>query len=298
MKQIMPLLCCLFTSQVLSANVTSDPSTLKLDWFWQNEHGQSQEIKANFSRNQVKQGIEDQQKLNYSLNKPVRALHTYIEPRLSHVVNSINYYSPENAVKFSSIEHAFSIKDSTVESRLFWQAYYQYQDDAFAFLRVSPCMVQDQDKPCIRPNYSQLFYDYRQSFKLLAEQLRSTEGAHRSISNAQSWVFAIPQAEEEAASFSPPLSVLLENTADSDEIALLLATIISQLEPSYQMYLVYPADSNGSVSPAWLTIESKSGAKGSPVVINNTQHTLLTGSSNLLKEMMIANTQMVSEPLY
>ena len=274
-------------------------SNLKLDWLWQNEAGQQQVVRAFFSRSQVKQGVQDQQKINFTLNSPLRALHGYIGPRLMHVLDSINAASPDHATKFVSIEHAFSVKDASPESILFWQAYYEYQDDGFSFLKVTPCLNQnEQQGPCVRPNYSQLFYNYRNTFSGLAEQLRSHEGAPNSIQNVQKWVLNIPDAQEHNDTFSPPLTVLLENTADSDERALLLATIISQIAPDFRMFLVYPANSNGSVSPAWLTIEARSGASGTPVIIDNDEHTLLTGSPALLKDMMTTQTPMVSEPLY
>ncbi|MCE2596506.1 hypothetical protein K6Y31_17050 [Motilimonas cestriensis] len=300
MKQLIMLLILTVSTSVFAVLPQEDAgSTLKLDWFWQNESGSQQVAQALFTRNQVKQGVQDQQKINFTLNSPIRALHGYIGPRLMHVLDSINSVSPDHATKFVSIEHAFSVKDASPESTLFWQAYYQYQDDAFNFLRVSPCLAQNElDGPCIRPNYSQIFYSYRQSFSGLAEQLRSHEGASISIQNAQSWLLNIPDAEEHHDRFSPPLTVLLENVADSDERALLLATLISQIAPDYRMFLVYPANSNGSASPAWLTIEARSGANGTPVVIDNNEHTLLTGSPALLKEMMTTQTPMISEPLY
>ncbi len=273
--------------------------SVSLQWFWQNEYGRQQELNVYFGKELVKQGYGDKQKINYTLSYPVQALHTYLGPRLIHVMRTINQYSPQSATKFVNLEHAFSTRDKSPESEMFWQAYYQYQDDAFNFLKVSPCINQEDNSiPCVRPNYSQIFYDYREAFRAIAEQLKSSEGQPASISNAQHWVFTIPQAEEHLSSFAPPISVLRENAADSDEKALLLATLISQLAPDYRMYLIYPANSNGSVSPAWLTIESKSGANGVPVVINDTPHTLISGSPSLLKQMMVSETKMVSESLY
>ncbi len=300
MKQI--ILCLmLFVSTYVNAVLPQEDAepSIKLDWFWHNEYGQEQVVNAQFTRTQLKQGLQQQQRINFTLNSPIRALHGYIGPRLMHVLDSINAASPSYATKFVSIEHAFSVRDASPESTLFWQAYYQYQDDAFNFLAVSPCYTQAAEQgPCIRPNYSQVFYHSRGSFNALAEQLKSRENEVASIQNAQNWVLNIPDSQERLDSFSPPLAVLLENAADSDERAILLATLISQIAPNYHMFLVYPAGSQGSVSPAWLTIEARSGATGTPVIIDNHEHTLLSGSSALLKEMMISNTPMVSEPLY
>lgn len=300
MKQIISLFLLLASMDVFAVlpQEDSEPS-IKLDWFWQNEYGQEQVVNAQFTRTQLKLGLQQQHRINFTLNSPVRALHGYIGPRLMHVLDSINAVSPDDATKFVSIEHAFSVRDASPESTLFWQAYYQYQDDAFNFLAVSPCYAQAAEQgPCIRPNYSQVFYHSRSTFNALAEQLKSRESEATSIQNAQNWVLNIPDSQERLDTFSPPLAVLLENAADSDERAILLATLISQIAPNYHMFLVYPAGSKGSVSPAWLTIEARSGANGVPVVIDNHQHTLLSGSSALLKEMMISNTPMISEPLY
>ncbi|MCE2570999.1 hypothetical protein [Motilimonas eburnea] len=273
--------------------------SIKLDWFWHNEYGQEQLVNAQFTREQLKQGLQQQHRINFTLTSPVRALHGYIGPRLMHVLDSINAVSPSDATKFVSIEHAFSVRDASPESTLFWQAYYQYQDDAFNFLAVNPCYSQELEQgPCIRPNYSQVFYHSRGTFNALAQQLKSRESEATSIQNVQNWVLSIPDSNERLDSFSPPMAVLLENAADSDERAILLATLISQIAPKYHMFLVYPATSQGSVSPAWLTIEARSGATGTPVIIDNHQHTLLSGSSAQLKEMMQSNTPMISEPLY
>ncbi len=58
-----------------------------------------------------------------------------------------------------------------MESTLFWQAYQQYQDDAFYQMRVVPCVHPANRKlPCVRPNYSQLFYQFKGDLRALAKQ--------------------------------------------------------------------------------------------------------------------------------
>ncbi len=98
--------------------------------------------------------------------------------------------------------------------------------------------------------------------------------------------------------FAPPLQALQSNKADSDEKALLMASLLAELAPQYMLSIIYPNISIGSVSPAWLAITADSGLKGDTVVIGNQRHILLTGSPLLAQQMTMAKIPLVSEPLY
>ena len=152
--------------------------------------------------------------------------------------------------------------------------------------------------PCVRPNYSQLFYEYRAYLKDIATQLAKQQSFSTAVNNARHWVYAIPDREEHDNSFFSPISVLKTNEADSDEKALLLATLISQLAPEYELFMLYPSTSIGSVSPVWLTIDSKSGVEGQKIMINKNQYTVISGSKIKLDKMLSSNTKLISESLY
>ncbi|MGL5607053.1 MAG: hypothetical protein ACRDDN_03140, partial [Aeromonas veronii] len=98
--------------------------------------------------------------------------------------------------------------------------------------------------------------------------------------------------------FAPPLQALQDNKADSDEKALLMASLLAELAPQYVLSIIYPDISIGSVSPAWLAITADSGVPGDVVVINNQRHVLLTGSSLLAQQMTMAKIPLISESLY
>ena len=272
---------------------------------WQNHHGNKLHLHSFFNTDSVVASVLDSYKVSYSLNYPIKAIHTYLTPRLKYAIKRINYFTPSKGDQLPDIKAAFISKNETPNSKLFWQAYNQYQDDAFYHLKISPCVHPDSaDLPCVRPNYSQLFYEYKPYVKTIAKQLhlpQDSSAKHSfvdAIENAQEWVQIMPDRDEEQDHFAPPISVLKSNLADSDEKALLLATLVSQVAPQYKLFMVYPSASIGSVSPVWLTIDSKSGMKGKQITINSNQYTVISGSDNQLEEMLSVNTRMTSESLY
>ena len=215
-----------------------------------------------------------------------------------HSINLINQSSPETATKFRNLEQAFTLRDDSMESMLFWQAYQQYQEDAFYQMRVIPCVHPANRKlPCVRPDYSQLFYHFKGHLKPLAQQFAAKDLA-TSVSLLQEWLNAIPTQPEQLDHFAPPLQALQDNKADSDEKALLMASLLAELAPQYVLSIIYPDISIGSVSPAWLAITADSGVPGDVVVINNQRHVLLTGSSLLAQQMTMAKIPLISESLY
>jgi hypothetical protein len=274
-------------------------NSFSIDWQWKDNQGKDLQLHSFFSANSVQHSLLDSYKVSFSLNYPIKAIHTYLSPRLEFAIQRINHYTPKNESKIASLKSAFTDKEDTSTSLLFWQAYNQYQDDAFYHLKISPCIhPDDADLPCVRPNYSQLFYEYRAYLKDVATQLANKQSLTAAVKNAQDWVYTIPNRAEQLSSFFPPISVLQSNEADSDEKALLLATLVSQLAPKYQLYMLYPSSSIGSVSPVWLTIESKSGIEGKKVIINSNQYTVISGSKSELEKMISSNTEMTSESLY
>lgn len=286
----------------LSDRLKKDKATsFYIDREWQNQQGNHLHLYSFFSTHSVENSLLDSYKVSYSLNHPIRAIHTYLSPRLEFAIKRINYYSADEADKIVNLKSAFINKDESNSSQLFWQAYNQYQDDAFYHLKISPCVHPDNDElPCVRPNYSQLFYEYKPYVKTIANQLltKSQKSQVSAIKNAQEWVYTIPNRTEEQGHFFPPISVLKSNEADSDEKALLLATLVSQVAPQYKLYMLYPSASIGSVSPVWLTIDSRSGIKGKQITINSNQYTVLSGSDNQLEKMLSLQTEMTSESLY
>lgn len=262
-------------------------------------HGDELHLNCSFEAHTVEHALLDSYKVSFSLNDPIKAIHTYLTPRLEFALKRINQFNPDEEDKITDLQAAFYRKDDSDSSQMFWSAYNQYQDDAFYHLKISPCVhPEDKDLPCVRPNYSQLFYEYKPHLKEIAAQLQQQYSSINAIKHAQQWVYTIPNREEEKAHFSPPVSVLKTNKADSDEKALLLATLVSQVAPQYKLYIIYPSSSVGSVSPIWLTIESASGMSGKQVTIDKQQYTVISGSDTKLESMIANKTNMTSESLY
>ncbi len=277
----------------------SETNSFSINWQWTDKEGKNLKVNSFFDTEIVETSLLDSYKLSFSLSYPIKAIHTYLTPRLEFAIERINFYTPDDQEKLIDIRYAFTNKDDSNASQLFWQAYDQYQNDAFYHLKITPCVHPDnKDLPCVRPNYSQLFYEYRAYLKDIATQLAEQQSFTTAVKNAQQWVYAIPDREEHDDSFFSPISVLKTNEADSDEKVLLLATLISQLAPEYELFMLYPSDSIGSVSPVWLTIDSKSGVEGQKIMINENQYTVISGSKTKLDKILSSNTELISESLY
>lgn len=277
---------------------TSNASEINMSWQWQSIDGQRKHFQLTTDDQVMAASRHEMSLLEASLTNPLETLYAYISPRLYNSINLINQSSPETATKFRNLEQAFTIRDDSMESMLFWQAYQQYQEDAFYQMRVVPCVHPSNRKlPCVRPDYSQLFYHFKGHLKPLAQQFAAKDLA-TSVSLLQEWLNAIPTQPEQLDHFAPPLQALQDNKADSDEKALLMASLLAELAPQYVLSIIYPDISIGSVSPAWLAITADSGVPGDVVVINNQRHVLLTGSSLLAQQMTMARIPLISESLY
>lgn len=277
---------------------TSNASEINMSWQWQSSDGQRKHFHLTTDDQVMAASRHEMSLLDASLTNPLETLYAYISPRLYHSLNLINQSSPETATKFRNLEQAFTLRDNSMESLLFWQAYQQYQEDAFYQMRVVPCVHPANRKlPCVRPDYSQLFYHFKDQLKPLAQQFAAKDLA-TSVSLLQEWLNAIPTQPEQLEHFAPPLQALQDNKADSDEKALLMASLLAELAPQYVLSIIYPDISIGSVSPAWLAITADSGVPGDVVVINNQRHVLLTGSSLLAQQMTMAKIPLISESLY
>jgi hypothetical protein len=269
-----------------------------MSWQWQSTDGQRKHFQLTTDDQVMAASRHEMSLLDASLTNPLETLYAYISPRLYNSINLINQNSPETATKFRNLEQAFTLRDNSMESLLFWQAYQQYQDDAFYQMKVVPCVHPANRKlPCVRPDYSQLFYHFKGHLKPLAQQFAAKDLA-TSVSLLQEWLNAIPTQPEQLDHFAPPLQALQENKADSDEKALLMASLLAELAPQYVLSIIYPDISIGSVSPAWLAITADSGVPGDVVVINNQRHVLLTGSPLLAQQMTMAKIPLISESLY
>ncbi|MCF5768123.1 hypothetical protein [Aeromonas veronii] len=296
MKLTPALLLSLTLSTTLGA--TSNASEINMSWQWQSSDGQRKHFQLTTDDQVMAASRHEMSLLKASLTNPLETLYAYISPRLYNSINLINQSSPETATKFRNLEQAFTLRDDSMESMLFWQAYQQYQEDAFYQMRVIPCVHPANRKlPCVRPDYSQLFYHFKGQLKPLAQQFAAKDLA-TSVSLLQEWLNAIPTQPEQLDHFAPPLQALQDNKADSDEKALLMASLLAELAPQYVLSIIYPDISIGSVSPAWLAITADSGVPGDVVVINNQRHVLLTGSSLLAQQMTMAKIPLISESLY
>ncbi|MEH8162200.1 hypothetical protein [Aeromonas allosaccharophila] len=296
MKPIPALLLSLTLCTTLDA--TSNASEINMSWQWQSTDGQRKHFQLTTDDQVMAASRHEMSLLEASLTNPLETLYAYISPRLYNSINLINQSSPETATKFRNLEQAFTLRDNSMESLLFWQAYQQYQEDAFYQMRVVPCVHPANRKlPCVRPDYSQLFYHFKGQLKPLAQQFAAKDLA-TSVSLLQEWLNAIPTQPEQLDHFAPPLQALQDNKADSDEKALLMASLLAELAPQYVLSIIYPDISIGSVSPAWLAITADSGVPGNVVVINNQRHVLLTGSSLLAQQMTMAKIPLISESLY
>ena len=296
MKLTPALLLSLTLCTTLGA--TSNASEINMSWQWQSTDGQRKHFQLTTDDQVMAASRHEMSLLKASLTNPLETLYAYISPRLYNSINLINQSSPETATKFRNLEQAFTLRDDSMESLLFWQAYQQYQEDAFYQMRVVPCVHPANRKlPCVRPDYSQLFYHFKGQLKPLAQQFAAKDLA-TSVSLLQEWLNAIPTQPEQLDHFAPPLQALQDNKADSDEKALLMASLLAELAPQYVLSIIYPDISIGSVSPAWLAITADSGVPGDVVVINNQRHVLLTGSSLLAQQMTMAKIPLISESLY
>ena len=296
MKLTPALLLSLTLCTTLGA--TSNASEINMSWQWQSTDGQRKHFQLTTDDQVMAASRHEMSLLKASLTNPLETLYAYISPRLYNSINLINQSSPETATKFRNLEQAFTLRDDSMESMLFWQAYQQYQEDAFYQMRVVPCVHPANRKlPCVRPDYSQLFYHFKGQLKPLAQQFAAKDLA-TSVSLLQEWLNAIPTQPEQLDHFAPPLQALQDNKADSDEKALLMASLLAELAPQYVLSIIYPDISIGSVSPAWLAITADSGVPGDVVVINNQRHVLLTGSSLLAQQMTMAKIPLISESLY
>ncbi|MFQ2908181.1 hypothetical protein ACK3YP_13340 [Aeromonas allosaccharophila] len=296
MKPIPALLLSLTLCTTL--NATGNASEINMSWQWQSTDGQRKHFQLTTDDQVMAASRHEMSLLEASLTNPLETLYAYISPRLYNSINLINQSSPETATKFRNLEQAFTLRDNSMESLLFWQAYQQYQEDAFYQMRVVPCVHPANRKlPCVRPDYSQLFYHFKGQLKPLAQQFAAKDLA-TSVSLLQEWLNAIPTQPEQLDHFAPPLQALQDNKADSDEKALLMASLLAELAPQYVLSIIYPDISIGSVSPAWLAITADSGVPGDVVVINNQRHVLLTGSSLLAQQMTMAKIPLISESLY
>ncbi|MGY5450705.1 hypothetical protein ACVFI8_07125 [Agarivorans sp. MS3-6] len=269
------------------------------EWHWPDTQGNYQQLNVQFSEKLLAESETETFKINYSLTYPSQAISAYLSPRLEHAITMINQYVADPDTRIDDMLSALKNGDDSPSSRMLWDAYKQYTQDAFRHLGLLPCAhPQGAEYPCVRPNYSQLFYQNRTRILPVVESFSKQTDLNRSLAEAQAWLVTIPIKQENTFSFSPPISVLKDNLADSDERALLLAVVLSELAPNYPIYMVYPASSVGSASPAWLTIDSRSGIEGPTIMIDQQAHTLVSGSPSLIKEMLLADVAMISDALY
>ena len=159
MKLAQGFLCSLLFGTMAQAN------EINLSWQWQSADGQQKHLQLTADERTFSASRHEMTQLDTALNFPLETLYSYISPRLYNSINQINQHSPETATKFRNLEQAFTLHDSSLESAQFWQAYRQYQEDAFTKCGSSPVHPANQKLPCVRPNYSQLFYQFKGDLK-------------------------------------------------------------------------------------------------------------------------------------
>ena len=186
MKLAQGFLCSLLFGTMVQSN------EINLSWQWQSADGQQKHLQLTADERTFSASRHEMTQLDTALNFPLETLYSYISPRLYNSINQINQHSPETATKFRNLEQAFTLHDSSLESAQFWQAYRQYQEDAFYEMRVQPCVhPANQKLPCVRPNYSQLFYQFKGDLKPLAQQFSAKDLA-TSVTLLQEWLSGIP----------------------------------------------------------------------------------------------------------
>ena len=132
MKLAQGFLCSLLFGTMAQAN------EINLSWQWQSADGQRKHLQLSTDERAFSASRHEMTQLDTALNFPLETLYSYISPRLYNSINQINQHSPETATKFRNLEQAFTLHDSSLESAQFWQAYRQYQEDAFYEMRVQP----------------------------------------------------------------------------------------------------------------------------------------------------------------
>lgn len=287
------------TSQTQAAPAHN--GSVLMRWQWTSAQGRTYDLHLKASAHDLKRALTDKQRLDYSLEFPLQAMQGYLNPRLEQVIEKINTLSESKTPYFESVTDALSNQSDTPEATIFWQAFSQYQRDAFYHLRILPCENPHKVKgPCIRPNYSQLFYAHKGSLKDLAQQFSTPAHLKNAdkIHLARQWVNTIPDSPEQYQRFNLPILGLTDNALDSDERALVLAMIIAEIEPKAALKLIYPLSSLGSASPTWLAIPAHFGVEGEKVIIDDEMHILLSGPTNKLESLIETQVELISISLY
>ena len=221
-------------SWATSQTTQAQQSPTLMRWQWTSENGQTYDLQLKASEYHLQRALRDQQLLGDSLENPLQAMRRYLNPKLEGVIEKINTLSESETPYFESVNDALNNQSDTPEATIFWQAFSQYQRDAFYHLRILPCENPHKVKgPCIRPNYSQLFYAHKGSLKHLAQQFSTPEHLKNAekIHLARQWISTIPDSPEQYQRFNLPILGLIDNALDSDERALVLAMIIAEIEP-------------------------------------------------------------------
>jgi hypothetical protein len=94
-------------------------NSFSVDWQWKDNQGKDLQLHSFFSANAVQQSLLDSYKVSFSLNYPIKAIHTYLSPRLEFAIQRINHYTPKNESKIASLKSAFTDKEDTSTSLLF-----------------------------------------------------------------------------------------------------------------------------------------------------------------------------------
>ena len=195
--------------------------------------------------------------LDTALNFPLETLYSYISPRLYNSINQINQHSPETATKFRNLEQAFTLHDSSLESAQFWQAYRQYQEDAFYEMRVQPCVhPANQKLPCA----PQLLPSCSISSRETSNPWHSSfqPGISPPASSA-GWLSGIPRSRWTTSLRHLQAPGTTRPTATRGAAH---GQSAGGLAPQYSLSIIYRTSSIGGVPPAWLAITADSGLEG------------------------------------
>jgi len=86
----------------------SETNSFSINWQWTDKEGNNLKIKSFFDTDIVETSLLDSYKLSFSLSNPIKAIHTYLTPRLEFAIERINFYTPDDQHKITDIRYAFT----------------------------------------------------------------------------------------------------------------------------------------------------------------------------------------------
>lgn len=291
MKLAQGFLCSLLFGTMAQAN------EINLSWQWQSADGQQKHLQLTADERTFSASRHEMTQLDTALNFPLETLYSYISPRLYNSINQINQHSPETATKFRNPNRPLPCTTAASNP--------PSSGRPTGNIRRTPSTRCGSSPACTRPIRSCPACAPTTPSCSISSRRPQTPGAAvfgQGSRHQRHPAAGVAERHPHPARADGPLrsapQALQDNKADSDEKALLMASLLAELAPQYSLSIIYPNISIGSVSPAWLAITADSGLEGDTLVIGNQRHVLLTGSPLLAQQMTMAQIPLISEPLY